>query len=223
MMERVRFASPASSCWAGDKVEQPSFVIPDVTGLGWSKVRAIARELAAADPVEGLIEEVVPLLDAPEIPRRCLAVYVLGFTSGQRPENLTVLHEKVSPDPSWEVQEALAQAFDAYCAAAGYESALPLIDAWLSDPHPNARRAVSEGLRPWTARGRPYFARHPEEAIRRLAALRADESDYVRHSAGNALRDIRRAHPQLVAAETATWNLGDAREAFTYKRVLARQ
>lgn len=202
-------------------MDQRSVEIPDVTGLGWSKVRAIARELALQERAEGLIEAVVPLLDAPEIPRRLLAVYVLGYTSGQRPDNLNLLHSRVPPDPSWEVQEALAQAFDASCAAAGYENALPLIDAWLGDPHPNARRAVSEGLRPWTARGRPYFARLPAEAIRRLAALRVDESDYVRHSAGNALRDIRRAHPQLVDAETATWDLGNPREEFTYRRVLA--
>jgi 3-methyladenine DNA glycosylase AlkC len=85
---------------------------------------------------------------------------------------------------------------------------------------PNARRAVSEGLRPWTSKSRPYFARQPAEAIRRLAALRADPSDYVRHSAGNALRDVRRAFPDLVDAETATWDRADPRVAFTYARVL---
>jgi hypothetical protein len=197
--------------------------LPDVTGLSWSKVRAAAKELAATCSPEELAEAVTPLLEAPENEQRSLAVYALGFSSGQRPDNLRLLHDRVPSDPSWELQEALAQAFDAYCAATGYEAALPVIDAWLSDSHPNARRAVSEGLRPWTARGRAYFARHPEAAIRRLAALRADDSDYVRHSAGNALRDIRRAYPQLIDAETATWNLDDPREAFTHKRVLARQ
>jgi hypothetical protein len=204
-------------------MERQILEIPDVTGLGWSKVRSIARELAAIDEVDELIEAVTPFLDAPDIPRRSLAVYVLGCTGGRRPGNLLVLHDRVTGDPSWEVQETLAQAFDAFCAAVGYERALPVVDAWLGDPHPNARRAVSEGLRPWTARGRVYFAHHPEEAIRRLASLRTDDSDYVRHSAGNALRDIRRAHPELVDAETATWNRDDPREAFTYRRVLARR
>jgi hypothetical protein len=82
------------------------------------------------------------------------AVYLLGFTAGVRPGNLEVLREQVAPDPDWEVQEALAQAFDIYCAAVGYESALPAIDAWLADAQPNCRRAVSEGLRPWTAKSR---------------------------------------------------------------------
>jgi 3-methyladenine DNA glycosylase AlkC len=75
-------------------------------------------------------------------------------------------------------------------------------------------------LRPWASKSRPYFARHPEEAVRRLAGLRRDPSDYVRQSAGNALRDIRRAHPALVDAETATWNLEDSRERYTLPRVL---
>ncbi len=97
---------------------------------------------------------------------------------------------------------------------------MPIIDAWLADEHPNARRAASEGLRPWTSKRRAYFAQRPDEAIRRLAALRADPSEYVRHSAGNALRDIRRAHPALVDGETTTWNLDDPRERFTYERVL---
>lgn len=85
------------------------------------------------------------------------------------------------------------------------------------------RRAVSEGLRPWTSKSRAYFHQKPDEAIRRLAALRADPSDYVRHSAGNALRDIRRAHASLVDAETATWNHADSRVAFTLARVQKAQ
>jgi hypothetical protein len=198
--------------------------LPDVTGLGWSKVRAVAKELAAAQPGEALAQAALPLLDAPEVSRRMLGVYLLGFADGaqaERAKNLALLRERVPADPSWEVQEALAQAFDAYCAAIGYEAALPAIDAWLGDAHHNARRAASEGLRPWTAKSRTYFARQPREAIRRLAALRRDTSQYVRHSAGNALRDIRRSHAELVDAETATWNLNEPREAFTYQRVLA--
>ena len=194
--------------------------IPPLDGLGWSKIRALARELAGSAPEDEVVAAALPLLDAGDPPHRMLGVYLMGFTGGARPANLANLRERVAADPSWEVQEALAQAFDASCAALGYEAALPTIDAWLADAHPNARRAVSEGLRPWTSKSRGYFARRPAEAIRRLAALRQDPSEYVRHSAGNALRDVRRAHPALVDAETATWDLADPRQRFTYDRVL---
>lgn len=193
---------------------------PSLAGLNWSKIRALAQQLAASEAAEALLSAVEADLSSQEVADRLYAVYLLGFTSGRHPEHLDLLRRRVVHDPSWEVQEALAQAFDEYCAAIGYEAALPLIDAWLADEHPNARRAVSEGLRPWTSKRRAYFAAHPEEAIRRLAALRADSSEYTRHSAGNALRDIRRAHAALVDAETATWNLADPREHFTYQRVL---
>jgi hypothetical protein len=87
--------------------------LPDVSGLGWSKVRALAKELAASTPAEELVDAAVPLLDAPEVTRRLLAVYPLGFAGGERSVNLALLHERVPADPSWEVQEARAQAFDA--------------------------------------------------------------------------------------------------------------
>lgn len=192
--------------------------IPALDGLSWSSVRALARELAAA-PVDEVYATALPLLGASDAPHRMLAVYLLGYLSGDPLARLETLRACVPPDPSWEVQEALAQAFDACSAALGYAAALPVIDAWLADAHPNARRAVSEGLRPWTSKRRDYFARQPAEAIRRLAALRHDPSEYVRHSAGNALRDIRRAHPTLVDGETATWDLSDPRQRFTFERV----
>ena len=72
---------------------------------------------------------------------------------------------------------ALAKAFDEFCAVKGYEEALPVIDKWLSDPHPNVRRAVTEGLRIWTSR--PYFRDHPGDAVSRLSRLRGDSSEYV--------------------------------------------
>jgi hypothetical protein len=194
--------------------------IPAVEGLSWSKIRVVAGTFASSAPVDEVARLAAAWLGDPDPRRRQMAVYLLGFTSSTCPTNLTLLRERVVPDSNWEVQEALAQAFDAYCAATGYEAALPMIDAWLADGHPHARRAVTEGLRPWTSKARAYFAAHPQEAIRRLAALRADPSSYVRHSVGNALRDIRRNFPDLVDAETSGWNLANADEAFTYQRVL---
>jgi hypothetical protein len=194
--------------------------IPPLDGLGWAQVRQVARELVGTVPDAELIGAARGALAALEIARRSLGTFLLGFTSGANPGNLAILRELVVPDPRWEVQEALAQAFDTYCAGIGYDAALPTIDAWLADEHPNARRAVTEGLRPWTSKQRRPFAQHPEEAIRRLAALRADPSTYVRHSAGNALRDIKRRFPAEVEAEIATWDLADTLVHFTYQRVL---
>jgi len=135
---------------------------------------------------------------------RMYAVFLLGHLS-QDPDILSFLRNEVSADSNWRVQEVLAKAFDEFCAVKGYEEALPVIDEWLSDPHPNVRRAVTEGLRIWTSR--PYFRDHPGNAVSRLSRLRGDSSEYVRKSVGNALRDISKKHPDLVAAELETWSL----------------
>lgn len=194
-------------------------MLPPLDRLNWPQIRALARTLVASERREDIAATAHSLLDAPDAHSRMLATYLLGCTAASTPANLDLLRERAAPDPSWEVQEALAQAFDAYCAATGYKAALPAVDAWLADAHPNLRRAVSEGLRPRIPKSRAYFAQHPTEAIRSLAALRAAPSDYVRRSAGNALRDIRRLLPQLVDAETATWDLSDPAIAYTYRHV----
>ncbi len=43
--------------------------------------------------------------------------------------------------------------------------------------------------------------KNPDEAIRRIAALKEDTSEYVRKSVGNALRDISKKFPELIKAE----------------------
>ena len=135
---------------------------------------------------------------------RMYAAFLLGHLS-QDPNVLSFLRDEVSGDTNWRVQEVLAKAVDVSCAVKGYEEALPVIDEWLSDSRPNVRRAVTEGLRIWTSR--PYFRDRPGSAIARLSRLRSDASEYVRKSVGNALRDISKKHPELVAAELETWNL----------------
>jgi 3-methyladenine DNA glycosylase AlkD len=146
---------------------------------------------------------------------RVLAVFMFGRLAVGVPSMLAFLRETVSRDPDWRVQEILAKAFDGFCADRGYEESLPVIRDWLSDPHPNVRRAVSEGLRIWTAR--PYFKQHPAEAIALLAPHHADESEYLRKSIGNALRDISRTYPDLVRAEISTWDQTDRRTRLTVK------
>lgn len=113
------------------------------------------------------------------------------------------------------VQEVLAKAFDRFCADTGYEAALPSIKAWLADANPNVRRAVTEGLRIWT--GRPYFKEYPEFAVQLLAKLRDDDSEYVRKSVGNALRDISKKHQALVKQELDSWDLSSKEVQQTHK------
>ena len=92
---------------------------------------------------------------------------------------------------------------------------MPTIKEWLQDSRPNVRRAVSEGLRIWT--NRDYFRENPQIAISLLSDLKADNSEYVRKSAGNALRDISKKFPTLIKEEVSTWDISDKRVAQVYK------
>ena len=139
---------------------------------------------------------------------RMYGVFLFGYLSEQD-DILAFMRDKVSKDDNWRVQEVLAKAFDEFCKKIGYEKALPIIDEWLKNNNPNTRRAVTEGLRIWTSR--PYFKDNPNEAIRRIAALKEDSSEYVRKSVGNALRDISKKFPELIKAELNNWKL-DSRE-----------
>ena len=129
---------------------------------------------------------------------RMYGVFLFGYLSEDE-EILHFMKEEVTKDENWRVQEILAKSFDMYCKKIGMEKALPTITEWLQSPEPNARRAVTEGLRIWTSRA--YFKDHPEEAIQRLAALKEDSSEYVRKSVGNALRDISKKFPDFICKE----------------------
>ena len=54
---------------------------------------------------------------------------------------------------------------------------------------------------------KPYFKENPNEAIKRIANLKEDSSEYVRKSVGNALRDISKKFPELIKNELNNWNL----------------
>ena len=135
---------------------------------------------------------------------RMYAVFLFGALSKDK-EILLFMRDEVSKDANWRVQEVLAKAFDEFCKNTGYEKALPTIDEWLQNANLNTRRAVTEGLRIWTSR--PYFKENPNEAIRRIANLKEDPSEYVRKSVGNALRDISKKFPELIKNELNNWNL----------------
>ena len=145
---------------------------------------------------------------------RMYGVFLFGYLSSDI-RILEFMCDEVSKDDNWRVQEVLAKAFDEYCKNIGYENAIPVIDEWLSSDNPNTRRAVTEGLRIWTSR--PYFKENPQEAIKRLARLREDASEYVRKSVGNALRDISRKFPELIKEELESWILGSKEIKQVYK------
>ena len=145
---------------------------------------------------------------------RMYAVFLFGHLSDSE-EILTFMRDEVSKDENWRVQEVLAKAFDEFCKKIGYEQALLTIDEWLKNGNANAKRAVREGLRIWT--NRPYFKDNPDEAIRRLASLKEDESEYLRKSVGNAIKDISKKFPNLVKAELVSWDLSSKEAMQTYK------
>lgn len=54
-------------------------------------------------------------------------------------------------------------------------------------------------------------------AMKLLAAHKSDESEYVRKSVGNAIRDISKKHSKLVSAELSTWDLSSKEIRQFYK------
>ena len=51
-----------------------------------------------------------------------------------------------------------------------------------------------------------------KKVIQRLDALKADPSEYVRKSVGNALRDISKKFPDFIRKELESWSL-DSKES----------
>lgn len=155
---------------------------------------------------------------------RELAVFILGFISIHISEALLFLKNNVSKDENWRVQEILAKSFDYYCSEVGYDKSLPVIKEWLSSDNPNIKRAVTEGLRVWTIRD--YFKTNPIVAISLLSSLKDEDSEYLRKSVGNALRDISKKHPDLVRNELNSWDVSNKKVELVYKlaskRILAK-
>ena len=185
------------------------------TQHGFKDIQKAADEIVADHSAKESLRIAKQLFTSEMHQVRCLAVFILGRLAAESNESLEWLKLCVSKDSDWRVQEILAKSFDRYCADTDYEKALPAIQEWLTDPSHNVRRAVTEGLRIWT--NRPYFLDHPDIAIRLLSRFRNDESEYVRKSAGNALRDISKKHQELVRVELQRWDLTDKRVRQTYK------
>ena len=136
---------------------------------------------------------------------QAFGVYIMGLISHKNKLAYDFLKNDVSKNTSWQVQEFLAMAFDNYCKNSEYEKSLKIIKEWLNNKNENNRRAVTEGLRIWIKR--PYFKDFPEEAIKILSSHKTDESEYVRKSVGNALKDISKTYPELIKKELKNWKL----------------
>ena len=174
-----------------------------------------ADEVVSTYPKEQCFELALTLFKHEAYQARMLATTILGRLATEDNNALRFLKERVSTDENWRVQEMLAKAFDEVCRHRGYEVSLPLIEEWITDDNPNVIRAVTEGLRIWTSR--PYFKENPSVAIALIAKHKAHESEYLRKSIGNALRDISKKHAKLVWQEVERWDLSNPRISFTYK------
>ncbi len=177
-----------------------------------------ADEILSTYSKEQCFELALELLKHEAYQARMLATTILGRLATEDNNALCFLKEQVSTDENWRVQEMLAKAFDEVCKHRGYEMSLPLIEEWINDDNPNVVRAVTEGLRIWTSR--PFFKENPSEAIALISKHKAHESEYLRKSVGNALRDISKKHRELIRKEVLQWDLSNPRVMFTYKLVL---
>ena len=184
---------------------------------GFKPIEYEARSIFDSNPVSESMKLAVRLLDNELYQVRSLAVFLLGFISSDNLAALQILQTKISNDKSWQVQEILAKSFDHYCKDTGYEKSLPVINEWLNDKNPNVCRAVTEGLRIWT--GRPFFKTNPQVAIQLISQHKTNDSEYLRKSVGNSLRDIYKKHKELVDKEITTWDLSNKLIHFTYRYV----
>lgn len=176
-----------------------------------------ADEILFAYSKEQCFELALELFRHEAYQARMLATTILGKLATADNDALCFLKEQISTDENWRVQEMLAKAFDEVCKHRGYEASLPLIEEWINDDNPNVIRAVTEGLRIWTSR--PFFKENPSVAIALISKHKAHESEYIRKSVGNALRDISKKHAELTRNEVKQWDLSNPKILFTYKLV----
>jgi 3-methyladenine DNA glycosylase AlkC len=195
-------------------------IINRISGIenGFKPIELEALKIFNSSSIEDSKRIAIELLENIFYQVRSLAVFLLGYIASKDLSVLDILRRKVSLDKSWQVQEILAKSFDQFCKDYGYKKSLSIIKDWLKDKNPNVCRAVTEGLRIWT--GRPYFKANPEIAIALISQHKSNDSEYLRKSVGNSLRDISKKYKELIDKEVSTWDLKDPRIYFTYKLVM---
>ncbi len=182
---------------------------------GFKHIYLEADNIVSANSLDDSIKIAEQLYHYEEYQARMLSIVIFGHLSCQSTKAYNFLKDVISLDPNWRVQEMLATAFDLYCKYCGYENSSPIIKEWLNDKNPNICRAVTEGLRFWTKR--PYFKDHPVEAIMLISTNKGHDSEYVRKSVGNSLKDISRKYKDLIESELSTWDLNNPKINYTYK------
>jgi 3-methyladenine DNA glycosylase AlkD len=176
--------------------------------ISFTLIRDDAKEFSRSHSLEECCDMGLALYESGNYQVQEAGVFMLGDCAAENDDALLFLRDTVSRHDNWRIQEVLAKAFDSYCRLTGYEHALPVIENWLESDCPNTRRAVSEGLRIWTSR--PYFKENPQAAVQLLSAHKEDDSSYMRKSVGNALRDISKKHPELIAEELRQWDISSS-------------
>lgn len=192
-------------------------ILSDIVAIehGFQHIHDGAEKIFSTHSKEQCFELAFELFKHEAYQTRMLATTILGRLATEDNNALCFLKEQVSTDENWRVQEMVAKVFDEVCKHRGYETSLALIEEWINDDNPNVIRAVTEGLRIWTSR--PFFKENPLMAIVLISKHKAHESEYLRRSVGNALRDISKKHAELIRQEVEQWNLSNPRIMFTYK------
>ena len=185
---------------------------------GFKLKEQLAEDFSKRHETPICLKEAKELFISNDYQIKMFAVFLLGYIAHDSTEALNFLKNTVSKDTNWRVQEIAAMSFALYYKKVGYKNALPTFTSWLNGDNPNLRRAITEGLRPWTSV--EYFKDHPQEAITLLSKYKADESDYVRKSVGNALKDIGKKYRELLLAEIKHWDLTNKNIAQTYKHAM---
>lgn len=158
------------------------------------KPKLLLKSLASSpvEKVRGVAAFIVPLLYPSDLQGEVEGLYFTGQLDGTWPQELsaTVLHNMVIEH--------------------GVESILPLVQDWISDPNPPARRLVTESFRP-----RAVMLAHigelkedPRPLKPILEPLLDDPSDYVRKSVANNLNDISKDNPQILLDWVREWSSG---------------
>ena len=192
-------------------------ILLDIVAIehGFQHILDRAEKIFSTHSKEQCFELALELFKHEAYQARMLATTILGRLATTNNDALHFLKEQVSTDENWRVQEMLAKAFEEVCKYRGYEVSLPLIEEWLNDNNPNVIRAVTEGVRIWTSR--PFFKENPSVAIALIAKHKGNESEFLRKSVGNSLRDISKKHTELIRQEVQQWDLSNSRILFTYK------